>query len=53
MPKHDADNAENESRLVMHALCRALGWDIQTDNDGNYVIYPGICDPDCDEEQES
>jgi len=38
-------NAERESYLVMVALCRSLGWDIETDNDGNHVIYPGIPDP--------
>lgn len=38
-------NAEHERYLVMVALCRSLDWDIGTDNDGNHVIYPGICDP--------
>ena len=40
-----SENDEHELRFVMQALCRALGWDIETDNDGNYVIYPGIRDP--------
>ena len=39
------DNAESELRFVMQALCRSLHWDIETDNEGNYVIYPGIRDP--------
>ena len=39
------DNAERELRFVMQALCRSLDWDIETDNEGNYVIYPGIRDP--------
>jgi hypothetical protein len=38
-------DAERESYLVMVALCRSLDWDIETDNDGNHVIYPGIPDP--------
>lgn len=42
----NADSAAQEVRFVMRALCTALGWDIETDNEGNYVIYPGISDPE-------
>jgi hypothetical protein len=38
-------NDQRESYVVMVSLCRSLGWDIETDNDGNHVIYPGIRDP--------
>ena len=40
-----SESDDRELRFVMEALCRALSWDIETDNDGNYVIYPGIRDP--------
>ena len=40
------DSAAREVRFVMRALCTSLGWDIETDNEGNYVIYPGISDPE-------
>ena len=41
----ESDDRERELRFVMQALCRSLDWDIETDNEGNYVIYPGIRDP--------
>ena len=30
----------------MFAIADKYGWDVQTDYDGNYVIYPDLQDPD-------
>ena len=44
--KPEETDAERDNRRVMFALCDSLGWDIETDNDGSYVIYPGIANPE-------
>ena len=44
--KPQETDAERDNRRVMYALCAGLGWDIETDNDGDYIIYPGIANPE-------
>jgi hypothetical protein len=43
-----ADRATRDNRHVMFALCKSLGWDVETDGEGSYVIYPGIANPEWD-----
>jgi len=43
-----ADRATRDDRHVMFALCKSLAWDIETDGEGSYVIYPGIANPEWD-----
>jgi hypothetical protein len=46
--KPEETSAERDNRRVMFALCKSLGWDIETDGEGSYVIYPGIANPEWD-----
>ena len=46
--KPEETDAERDNRRVMFALCNSLGWDIETDGEGSYVIYPGIANPEWD-----
>jgi translation initiation factor 2 beta subunit (eIF-2beta)/eIF-5 len=43
-----ADRAARDDRHVMLVLCKSLGWDVETDGEGSYVIYPGIANPEWD-----
>lgn len=48
----DALMAADSEEDRMFVVANSLGWDVNTDFQGGYVLYPGVTDPEWQDDNE-